>query len=305
MLRFSELRELKRLLQSLDPLWLLVAAATQTATYFCAAGVWRVALLHERRPVGLLRLVRLSLVMLFTNQAFPTGGLSGGAVVVHALRRRRIPANVAMGALLVGLLTTYLAYLAAIPLSLLLLRFYHAITLRLVAITAGFAAIVCCAAVGVMWYRRRLAPRLRGRLKRVPGIGPVLVAIGTAPTSLLHDRGVLSEAAVLQLVELALDSATLHVILAALGVRTSPAATFASFVVASALSHFVPVPMGLGSSEAALVLMLRAVGISLEAAVTATLIFRGFTFWLPMLPGLVLARLELSRKPAAGLLEVR
>jgi uncharacterized protein (TIRG00374 family) len=236
--------------------------------------------------------------MLFTNQAFPAAGLSGGAVVVHALRRRHVPADVAMGALLVGLMTTYMAYLVAIPVGLLLLRLYHALSLRLVAITAAFAAIVFCAAIGVMLYRRRLAPRLRGRLKRVPGIGPVLVGIGTAPTSLLHDRGVLIEATVLQLVELALDAATLHVIVASLGVRTSPAAMFASFTVASALSRLVPVPMGLGSSEAALVLMLRAVGISLEAAMTATLIFRGFTFWLPMLPGLVLARQELLRKPA-------
>ncbi len=43
---------------------------------------------------------------------------------------------------------------------------------------------------------------------------------------------------------------------------------------------------------------LRAVGIPLEAAMTATFIFRAFTFWFPMLPGLVLARQELWRKPA-------
>ncbi len=298
MLHHSELRELNRLLQSLDPRWLMAAAAIQTGTYFCAAGVWRVALLREGRPVGLLRLVRVSLVMLFTNQAFPSGGLSGGAVVVHALRRRHVPADVAMGALLVGLMTTYIAYLVAIPISLLLLRLSHALSVRLVAVTAAGAAIVFCAGLVVVWYRRALTPRLRGRLTRVPGIGPILVAIGTAPTSLLHDRAVLTDAAVLQIVEFALDAATLHVILVALGVHTSPAATFSGFVVASALSRVVPVPMGLGSSEGALVLMLRAVGIPLEAAMTATFIFRTFTFWLPMLPGLVFARWELWRKPA-------
>jgi uncharacterized protein (TIRG00374 family) len=113
---------------------------------------------------------------------------------------------------------------------------------------------------------------------------------------LLRDPAVLTHAAVLQLVELMLDAATLHVIVRALGVQTTPAAMFGSFLIASAVSRMVPVPMGLGSSEAALVLMLRAVGISLEASMTAALLFRGFTFWFPMLPGLVFARLELGRK---------
>lgn len=302
MVHFSEVRELERLLRSLDLRWLLAAAAIQTGTYFCAAGIWQVALLREGRHVGLLRLARLSLVMLFTNQAFPSAGLSGGGVVVHALRRTRVPSNVAMGALLVGLITMYIAYLVAIPISLLLLRLYHALSAgQAVAVTAGFAAVAFGVVIAIAWYRRSLAPRLRGRLKRVPGIGRVLVAIGSAPTSLLHDPAVLAPATLLQLVELMLDAATLHVIFAALGVRTSPAAVFGGFVIASALSRLVPVPTGLGSSEAALVLMLRAVGIPLEAAMTATLIFRGFTFWFPMLPGLVFARQELWRKRAGGI----
>ncbi len=299
MLHFSEVRELERLLRSLDVRWLLAAAAIQTGTYFCAAGIWQVALLREGRHVGLLRLARLSLVMLFTNQAFPSAGLSGGGVVVHALRRTRVASSVAMGALLVGLFTMYIAYLVAIPISLLLLRLYHALSAgQAVAVSAGFAAVAFGVVIAIAWYRRSLAPRMSGRIKDIPGIGPLLVAIGRAPTRLLRDPAVLTHAAVLQLVELMLDAATLHFIVAALGVRTSAAAMFGSFVIASAISRLVPVPMGLGSSEAAMVLMLRAVGISLEAAMTATLIFRGFTFWFPMLPGLVFARLELMRKPA-------
>lgn len=52
----------------------------------------------------------------------------------------------------------------------------------------------------------------------------------------------------------------------------------------------MPVPLGLGSFEAALIAMLHLTGVSLEAALTATLMLRGFTLWLPMLPGLWCAR---------------
>ena len=41
--------------------------------------------------------------------------------------------------------------------------------------------------------------------------------------------------------------------------------------------------------------MLGLLGIRIEAGLTATLLFRGFTLWLPtMLPGLWLARRELG-----------
>jgi len=46
--------------------------------------------------------------------------------------------------------------------------------------------------------------------------------------------------------------------------------------------------------------MLATLGVPLEAALTATLILRGFTFWLPMLPGLWLARREIVRRDEAG-----
>jgi glycosyltransferase 2 family protein len=44
--------------------------------------------------------------------------------------------------------------------------------------------------------------------------------------------------------------------------------------------------------------MLRLFGVPFEAALSATLLFRGFTLWLPLLPGGLLLRREL--KPATA-----
>jgi uncharacterized membrane protein YbhN (UPF0104 family) len=49
-------------------------------------------------------------------------------------------------------------------------------------------------------------------------------------------------------------------------------------------------PLGLGTFEAASIAMLHVVGIGLEGALTATLLLRACTLWLPMLPGLWCAR---------------
>jgi uncharacterized membrane protein YbhN (UPF0104 family) len=39
--------------------------------------------------------------------------------------------------------------------------------------------------------------------------------------------------------------------------------------------------------------MLSFLGMAIETALAATILLRGLTFWLPMVPGLWLARLEL------------
>jgi hypothetical protein len=44
-------------------------------------------------------------------------------------------------------------------------------------------------------------------------------------------------------------------------------------------------PGGLGSFEAASVITIHAIDVPTAVALSATLIFRGLSFWLPMLPG--------------------
>ncbi|MFZ1854238.1 MAG: lysylphosphatidylglycerol synthase domain-containing protein, partial [Candidatus Nanopelagicales bacterium] len=46
-----------------------------------------------------------------------------------------------------------------------------------------------------------------------------------------------------------------------------------------------PTPGGLGAVEAALTAALAAAGVEAAVAVSAVLLFRIFTFWLPTLPG--------------------
>ena len=53
---------------------------------------------------------------------------------------------------------------------------------------------------------------------------------------------------------------------------------------------------GLGTFEGTAIAMLHSHGLSIETALAATLLFRGFTFWLPMIPGLWLSRRELKTK---------
>jgi Mg2+-importing ATPase len=67
---------------------------------------------------------------------------------------------------------------------------------------------------------------------------------------------------------------------------------FASFMLSSMARIVGIVPGGLGVFEAASVASLRLMGVPIAAGLAATLLFRGFSFWLPMLPAVLFARRE-------------
>jgi uncharacterized protein (TIRG00374 family) len=104
----------------------------------------------------------------------------------------------------------------------------------------------------------------------------------------------LLETTALQLAIFALDSLTLAVTLRAVGGPIALDVAFASFVMASVVATLAWIPGGLGTFEATCVAMLHLHGVPVEAALPATLLLRGLTFWLPMLPGFALARRELA-----------
>jgi uncharacterized protein (TIRG00374 family) len=297
-LNIGEIEELARVIGRLQPEWLIAAAALQALTYVCAAWVWWLALAHEHHPLRMGTLVPAALAMLFVNQAFPTAGVSGGMVVVRALRRRRVPPNVAVGALLVGLITSYAAYMIAVVISLFILRAADVANAAVFTVSALFALTAIAVPMAVLWYRQSLGPRLAGRIQRAPVIGKFLKAVATAPSGMLRDPKLLSRAAAVQFAQILLDAATLQVMLVAVGITIPPAAAFASFAIALAVAWAVPVPLGLGTFEGSLVSVLHLFGVPVEPGLAATLLLRGFTLWLPMLPGLWCARGELRmRRP--------
>jgi undecaprenyl-diphosphatase len=59
----------------------------------------------------------------------------------------------------------------------------------------------------------------------------------------------------------------------------------AAYLVAAALASAAPTPGGLGALEAALVAALTGYGMADSRAISAVLLFRLATFWLPVLPG--------------------
>ena len=290
----SEEQALAHLLAAAKPLWLFTAVVFQALTYVCAAAVWQRALVKKEARRGTWGLVPLGLAKLFTDQALPSAGVSGTLLVVRALGRRGVPRGVAVAAMLAGLVGFYVAYFLATLAAVVILWRHHEVRGLLLAPIAFLALVVAGLPLALVALRGRAFPHVIGWLERLPGVSGLAETMRDAKLDGIVAPRLVIETTALQLAIFVLDALTLAVTLRAVGQPVELPVVFASFVIASVVATLAFIPGGLGTFEGTCVAMLHLHGVAVEAALAATLLLRGFTFWLPMLPGFALARRELA-----------
>jgi Mg2+-importing ATPase len=272
------------------PAWLLIALLLQAGTYMTDASIWQCVLGRANISKPLRSYVGLGLAKLFMDQAIPSVGLSGTLLVIRALDRRGVPRGASMAAVVIDLVSYYAAYVLALCIALVIVWVHGDLT-PLMAVPAGiFAPLAAAVPLTLLWVSR--GRTLPGWLERLPLIRPALQALGEATPAIAHDVSLIARCMGLQLVIIAFDAGTLWIMLRALGLLVHPAPVFASFMLSTLARTLGVVPGGLGVFEAVSVATLKLIGVPVAAGLSATLLFRFFTFWLPMAPGLILARRE-------------
>ncbi len=295
--RYGESARFAEMLSRAEPIWLIVAAVLQLGTYFCTAVILKLGLRRSGTRIPMRSLVPLGLVKLFIDQVVPTGGIAGTVLLIRALQRRGVPVGLSTAAVVVSLLGFYLAYAVSVALCLVIFwKRSHLSPVILSAVTV-ISLITAVIPVTLLWLTRGGGARKTPHwIRRFPGLKPVLEAFEAAPHETLHDRRLLLSSAALQFAIILLDAATLRAMLLAIGYSVEPLVAFASFVLASVVATVSLLPGGVGPFEAGSVGTLRVLGVPLEVSIAATLLLRGFTLWLPMLPGLWLARREMVKQ---------
>ena len=266
-----ERESLTSVLHKADWRWSIVALALSAATY-AAAALSLSGFVADRLDFFRTALAQLagSFVTLVTPAA-----VGGAALNIRYLQRRKIPAAVAAASVGVAQVVAFVL---------------HLMLLVVLAAIAGTSAkeniqppewawfvlaglVVVALAVAAIPATRRV---LRARVSPMMGqVLPRLLEVAQHPRKLaLGIGGTL------------LLSATyigcLAACVAAFG-RTVPIASIGVvYLTGSAIGSILPTPGGLGGVEAALTAGLTAAGVPGAAAVSAVLLFRLLTFWLPV-----------------------
>jgi uncharacterized protein (TIRG00374 family) len=288
--RRGEVAQFAGLLRDLQPRWFFAALVLQVFSQLSSAAVWYAVFRFAGHPSEFGALLRVRLAMIFANEAVPSAGLAGSAVAIRGLANQDIPSNIVVTAIVAGVMTTYAAGAIALLATIVLLQPYHRLSQHVLIGGIVMSAAVVAGFIAFTWRRATIAPRLRTGLRRMPRVAAALDTIASAPIGVLHSASFWSRAVALQLAVILLDSSTLFVLLTALGTRPEPVAVFGSFMIATAATGAIPLPGNLGAFEAALVAILHVFGFRIEPALAAALLLRGFTVWLPLIPGLWYSR---------------
>ncbi len=277
-----------------------VFAVNQGAMYRGVFGVLGVEV-----PLG--DAVLLSLVMAFASLALPAGVASGIAYFVAAARERGIAASRALLAGLAYYLFDYSALTPVLLAGMAVLRIHRDLGVgSLVALSLFYLAAlgaaglviwgllrpqgVPAAIVGAADFVNRLLRRA-GRHLPVAAVDEfaaeaqeVLAAVRSRPHRSVRP---LVHAVLLQAIAVAL----LEVVFVALGYRIAPAPLIAGYAVGTVFMVVSVTPSGVGVVEAAMTVTFTSLGVPLEVAAAGAILYRLYTFWLPMLAGFLTLRL--------------
>jgi uncharacterized protein (TIRG00374 family) len=155
----------------------------------------------------------------------------------------------------------------------------------LFALVAGLAAVLLASERAMRGLGRGTQAALNGfrRHHPVTGLDDRLVAERNEIVTVLRDRWVVAIAA--SMGRWLFDYLALMIVLIAIGAAPDPMLVLFAFVAASVLAWVPLTPGGVGFVEAGLSATLVLAGISAPLAVLATLVFRLFSFWLPLPAG--------------------
>lgn len=286
--QFSELSRIKDLLLGMSPTWLLLALATQAMTYAFNAWIITALLKGKTGTAGFGSLFKISIVFIFVNQLLPSGGISGNGYVFNELVKRKVEPAKAFKTLILETLCYYIAFLFLLGVYYLLYGFQKP-SVNYTVLT-GFVFFSLLGALIITASRQRLLAWLTHKLSRFAWIRKRIDKLDPA---LLHDGQALFQkqaiyGVILQISILLLDTLTVYALVRGLGATMSYELLSFAFLLTVVIGSVPTTPGSLIAYESAMTYFFHLLGLPLASALTLTLLFRFFTFWLPLPIGLLL-----------------
>lgn len=303
--RFTELQEVLLVLQKGNWLWLGAAFVLLIAWILVTAATFKSLFSLVGVNKSLWQVLRLFLAVNFINLAAPSAGMSGMVVFYSdAQKNGHSTARIMVGSALF-LIFDYCGLLTIIFFGLIILAFYKVLWAFEI-----FAFILFLLFVSTMILVVYMASRSKERLTRL-----LLKVTGfiNHRTGILFKKAFINEERVIRFAEEVSEGvkaiqnlrhawlrpagltilnkllllSILGMMFLAFGTPVTPGQLIAGFSIAYLFVIISPTPAGIGIVEGLLTLALSSLAVPIEAAAVITLSFRGYTFWLPFLFGMI------------------
>ena len=313
--RFTELEKILYVLQNGNLLFLGLALLLQFAWIYNLSAfyqsVYRVLGMEERR----WHLMKLAMSAYFLSVIAPSAGLSGMAIFISDARRKNRPTGKVSVA---GVLFVWFEYLGTLAVAVIGLgELARRNTLHWPEVTASLILLAGALFIGFLLFLGIEAPSMLAKtlnnLARVINylLRPLIhhnYLTEERAFSFTHDvsEGISALRAhshwagwpiFYALLNKVLLMAILLMCFLAFNVPVDMGTVVAGLSIAQLFLIVSPTPAGIGIVEGVLAVALSSLGVPIEAATVLTLAYRGFSFWVPRIIGMVAFRMLDRQKP--------
>jgi len=286
-----------------DPIWLVVAALLELCSFAGYMMLFRAVFVRGDSRIGWRESYEITMAGVAATRLFAAAGSGGVALTAWALRRSGMERRVVACRMVAFMVLLYAVYMGVLVIDGVALRtgILHggggfAITL----IPAIFATVLIGLTLAISLLpqdvERRLERWAQGGRRGAKVVAKVLTAPALAGSGVRTAIGMIRDREIGVLGAVAwwgFDVATLWAAFHAFG-TAPPIGVIVMAYFVGMLANVLPIPGGIGGVDGGMIGSLIAFGVDGGLAVVAVLVYRGFAFWLPTLPGAV-AYVQLRR----------
>lgn len=306
--RFAEVEKLAQVILHGNWAWVAVAIALQVAYHAAYTGLY-VSAFHT---VGVRSRFRdlwpVTLGSLFVNVVAPAGGTTGAALFVDdAARRGESAAKAAAGTLLLSI-AEFGTFIGLLAVGMVYLFRQHDLTdyeiataALFVAVMLGLGAVMLIGLLRPTWLGlvlsalHRVAARVLALIGRPSPLdaewaGRTATEFGEAAFAIKNAPVRLARTILIALGCHLIDLACLFTVFLAFDQPVGFGALFAGYSMAILFWIASPTPQGVGVVEAVTAMVFASLGVPGSKAIVIALAFRGVTFWLPLLVGMIVLK---------------
>jgi uncharacterized protein (TIRG00374 family) len=278
-----------------SPGWVALAFVLTFGMFAGYVAMFRGVFGHVER-IGWRESYLITMAGLAASRIFAAGGAGGLVLQAWALRQAGMRKREVADKTISFLVLTYFPYAAAVVVCGLGLRlglFPGEAPITMTLLPAVIAVILMILTSLILLVPTDLQRRLDGFAKRTGTLGRITTKLATLPAATsagLHDaiRHIRSRNPALlgAMLFWAFQVAVLEAAFRAFG-NAPPVAVLTQAFFVGMLGNLLPIPGGVGGVEGGMIGAFAAFGVDAGLAVVAVLVFRAFTFWLPLVPGVI------------------
>ncbi len=295
--QFGQLTNFLSVIRSVNVWLLLVVIVLRYIYYWTNTKYFQVYLKNFNQRVPFGTLFKDVVTMNFANTVFPTGGLSGVAILRSRLRKNKISAQTATVAQAFWLGFTVISFILLLLLSLLMLFLSNRIeqvSFRLILIALLLMLVASVAVIGLLlnrpatehlgYFLTRPMNWLLKKFKRnaleKAQFHELINKFYATLLEFKNDWRLLVGPFWWCFVTLSIDILSLYTVFVAFGVYPNPGVVIAAFLVALVASLASIATSGIGVIEIGMVTILVGLGMSFDISFSAVIVYRVISLWL-------------------------